>query len=138
MSYQNKIIIISLLLILIFSISTSAEKTNEEMYQDMSFRNPFIDYVEPKPEPEPGSREEQENIITFEDVKNGLPFKLNGIITSDKQRIAIVDTGDGIKFIRNYYEKDGYKITSIYADGILVQNRGFNIRLKIGGEIDEK
>lgn len=138
MSYQNKIIIISLLLILIFSISASAEKTNEEMYQDMSFRNPFVDYVEPQPEPEPGSGREQENIITFEDVKNGLPFKLNGIITSDKQRIAIVDTGDGVKFIRNYYEQDGYKITSIYADGILVQNRGFNIRLKIGGEIDEK
>lgn len=134
MYYRNKIVLITFIFILLCSIPISAEKTNEEMYSNMPFRNPFLEYVEPQQEPE----KEKEKIITFEDVKREIPFKLNGIIANQKEKIALIDTGSGVEFISNFFEKNGYQITEVYNDGIFIKNRGFQFYMRIGGEINER
>jgi type II secretory pathway component PulC len=146
----NFLLIIILIFTLTFSLTALAqeeEKENlEELYEGKEFRNPFLEYTEPEPVPQQsaanagtasGAQEPQEPVITFEMVRNGLPFNLSGIISSNRERIALLNTGDGTEFIRGYYKEDGYELIDIQADSVIVRNRGFRLRLKIGGEIDE-
>ncbi|TDP96956.1 hypothetical protein C7957_10651 [Halanaerobium saccharolyticum] len=138
----------SILLFLIFSFSLPLlAQENEEETEERVFRNPFIEYVEPAPannsntsSTNPGNNTTQraEPVITFADIKSGLPFQLDGIITSGTNRIAIVDTGDGVEFVRSSFEKDNYYISAINQDSIIVNNRGFTFQLRIGGEINER
>ncbi len=152
---KNKFLIISILIIsLVFSMTALAqEEDNEELYEGKEFRNPFLEYKEPEPVPQPdddaaasgnedaqtmdGSEEPPEPVITFEMVRNGLPFNLSGIISSNKERIALLNTGEGTEFVRGYYKEAGYEVIDIQGDSVIVRNRGFRLRLKIGGEIDE-
>lgn len=137
--------IILLIIVLTFSLTALAqEEDKEDLYEDKEFRNPFVEYEEPEPEQSradaesgDGAQEQEEPVITFEMVRNELPFKLSGIISSNRERIALLDTGDGTEFIRGYYKEDGYELIDIQGDSIIVRNRGFRLRLKIGGEIDE-
>ena len=142
---MHYILIITTIILLTFSISVLAEELNEEMYEGKEFRNPFLEYQEPAPEPQPGpnaetsaeNREPEEPVITFEMVKNQIPFSLNGIISSSTDKIALLNTGEGTQFIRGYYKEDGYELIAIQGESVIVRNRGFRLRLKIGGEIDE-
>ncbi|PUU87466.1 hypothetical protein [Halanaerobium sp.] len=159
---MNKKFIFLLVLLIssitILSFTVSAEDKNEKLYSEKEFRNPFVEYVEPVPEPPAEDNDEQaeqqtgnqaqNNVqrvnsrpappkITVEDVKNGLPFSLNGIISSNRERVALLNTGVNVELIRGNYQKDGYKIIAIKKDSVIVENRGFKLRLKIGGEIDE-
>jgi Tfp pilus assembly protein PilP len=145
----NFLLIIILIIILTFSLTALAQEEKEdleELYEGKEFRNPFLEYTEPEPAPQQssanagtagGTQEPQEPVITFEMVRNGLPFNLSGIISSNKERIALLNTGDGTEFIRGYYKEDGYELIDIQGDSVVVRNRGFRLRLKIGGEIDE-
>jgi hypothetical protein len=42
-----------------------------------------------------------------------------------------------MKLIRGNYKENDYQIISIEKESVIVQNRGFKLRLKIGGEVDE-
>jgi type II secretory pathway component PulC len=141
------ILIITLAIILTFSFTLMAqEEEQEDLYEGKEFRNPFAEYQEPEPVPQPGTaaagaggeaQEPQEPVITFAMVRDELPFNLSGIISSSDERIALLNTGDGTEFIRDYYKEGGYELIAIQADSVIVRNRGFRLRLKIGGEIDE-
>ncbi|PUU86571.1 MAG: hypothetical protein CI947_2448 [Halanaerobium sp.] len=151
-------ILIIFLIMLFFSFSVLAQNQNGEIYSGKEFRNPFVEYIEPAPEPpeeDSSSQAEQEadiqaqntavNVrkppappkITVEDVKRELPFSLNGIISSNREKVALLNTGGSVEFIRGSYQKEGYQITAIEKDSVIIENRGFKLRLKIGGEIDE-
>ena len=144
----NKFILFaSILLLLIFSFNVLAQD-NEEENEERIFRNPFVEYVEPAPEPannpnnsnsnSDNNSQRNEPVITFADIKSGIPFSLDGIITSGNNRIAVVDTGDGVEFVRSSYEKNNYYISAINQNSITVNNRGYTFRLRIGGEINER
>jgi len=143
----NKIILYTIILVLLISSINVMAQEDENDYGDKVFRNPFIDYAEPSANnssnnnSNSGSRNNNpppEPIITFEDIKRELPFRLSGIITSGNKKIAIVDTGEGVEFINSSYEKNNYRITAINRDSVTVSNRGFILRLMIGGEINER
>lgn len=134
------ILIIVLAIILTVSFTVMAqEEEKEDLYEDKEFRNPFVEYQEPEPQKEKDDAEtEEEPAITFAKVREELPFNLSGIISrSDDERIALLNTGEGTELIRGYYEVDNYELIAIQADSVIVRNRGFRLRLKIGGEIDE-
>ena len=154
------ILIIAVVVLTLTSVSVLAETKNEEIYSGKEFRNPFVEYIDPEPEPEPAPETESEANdnsaagqssnnegresqrpapprITIEDVKSELPFSLNGIISSNKTKVALLNTGGNVEFIRGSYQQEGYQITSIEKESVIVTNRGFRLRLKIGGEIDE-
>ena len=138
------IFILAILLIVLTTTVLAQEIDNEILYEDKEFRNPFIEYQEPEPQPPPtqggnnaANAEPEEPVITFEMVRNELPFSLSGIISSNKERIALLNTGEGTQFIRGYYKEDGYELIAIQGESVIVRNRGFRLRLKIGGEIDE-
>lgn len=139
----------SILFFLIFSFSLPLlAQENEEETEERAFRNPFVEYAEPAPENNSNdnsnnsgndnSAQRAEPVITFEDIKSELPFQLDGIITSGTNRIAVVDTGDGVEFVRSSFEKDNYYISAINQDSIIINNRGFTFQLRIGGEINER
>ncbi|MFW6028875.1 MAG: hypothetical protein ACOCRO_01335 [Halanaerobiales bacterium] len=149
------LILLSILFLLIFSFNALAQ--NDEENEERTFRNPFVEYVEPEPENNSNNNSNNDNnsnnsnnsensntaqrtepAITFEDIKSELPFQLDGIISSGSKRIAIVDTGDGVEFVRSSFEKNNYKISAINQDSIIINNRGFTFQLKIGGEINER
>jgi len=141
------ILLASILLLLVFSFSVIAQEDIEEN-EERIFRNPFVEYVDPAEAAannaaqgitvnnETGQRTVP--IITFEDIKMGIPFRLAGIITSGNDRIAVVNSGDGVEFVRGRYEKNNYIISAISQDSITVQNRGFTFQLRIGGEINDR
>jgi len=141
------ILLASILLLLIFSFNVIAQEDTEEN-EERIFRNPFVEYVDPAEAAatnaaqgstannETGQRTEP--VITFEDIKMGIPFRLAGIITSGNDRIAVVNSGDGVEFIRGRYEKNNYIISAISQDSITVKNRVFTFQLRIGGEINER
>jgi type II secretory pathway component PulC len=147
MNKKNLIFILIIILSFIISTSVFAENINEKIYSGKEFRNPFTDTLAPKPETAAGSNEatnvDQVNQrpvqpqLTFADIKNQIPFSLNGIISSNRERVALLNTGVNVELIRGNYQKDGYKIIAIEKDSVIVENRGFKLRLKIGGEIDE-
>ncbi|MFW5737163.1 MAG: hypothetical protein ACOCXB_07440 [Halanaerobium sp.] len=148
---KNKFLLIILIAIFIFTINfpISAENKNEDLYSGNNFRNPFEEYTEPaESEAEDGEGEESEAdddqnqnsdsaALSIEDIKTELPFSLNGIISSNREKVALLNTGDNVEFVRGSYEKEGYRVTSIEKNSIVVEKRGFKLRLKIGGEIDE-
>jgi Tfp pilus assembly protein PilP len=141
------ILLASILLLLVFSFSVIAQEDIEEN-EERIFRNPFVEYVDPAEAAannaaqgitvnnETGQRTVP--IITFEDIKMGIPFRLAGIITSGNDRIAVVNSGDGVEFVRGRYEKNNYIISAISQDSVTVKNRGYTFQLKIGGEINER
>ena len=144
----NKIILFSSILILIFfSFNVLAQDEVEET-EEREFRNPFIEYAERAAgtanntnnnnQGNNNTAQRTEPVITFEDIKSGVPFRLDGIITSGNKRIAIVDTGDGVEFVSSSFEKNNYYIAAINQDSIIVNNRGFTFQLRIGGEINER
>ncbi|SHM23966.1 hypothetical protein [Halanaerobium congolense] len=148
---MDKKILISILiiiLILISSASVFAENINDKIYSGKEFRDPFTDILDPEPETTAESSTEN-NVdqvvnqrpvqpkLTFADIKNQLPFSLDGIISSNRERVALLNTGVNVELIRGSYQKEGYKIITIEKDSVIVENRGFKLRLKIGGEIDE-
>jgi type II secretory pathway component PulC len=141
-----------------FSLSVFAQNKNQEIYSGKEFRNPFVEYIDPVPEPPAADNDKEaeqqvndteqntdnnENQkpappkITIEDVKKELPFSLNGIISSNREKVALLNTGGSVEFIRGSYQVEEYKITAIEKDSVIVENRRFKLRLKIGGEIDE-
>ncbi|ADQ14860.1 hypothetical protein [Halanaerobium hydrogeniformans] len=138
---MNKKIIILVILsfVLIFSLpfSVLAEENEKDLYSGKEFRNPFVEspviQVEREAEERPA-----EPVITFADIRRELPFNLDGIISSGTDRIALIDVGDRVELVRGYYSKDGYELISIERDSVIVRNRGFRFRLKIGGEVDER
>ena len=145
------ILLASILILLIFSFNVIAQEDTEEN-EDRIFRNPFVEYVDPAEvaaaanneaqastaNNETGQRAEPEPVITFADIKGGIPFRLDGIITSGNDRIAVINSADGVEFIRGRYEKNNYLISAISQDSITVKNRGFTFQLRIGGEINER
>ena len=138
------IFILTIFLIISVTSVLAQDIDTEILYEDKEFRNPFIEYQEPAPQPPPtqggnnaADAEPEEPVITFEMVRNELPFSLSGIISSNKERIALLNTGEGTQFIRGYYKEDGYELIAIQGESVIVRNRGFRLRLKIGGEIDE-
>lgn len=147
----NKFILYtSILLLLIFSFSVMAQEDAEEN-EERTFRNPFVEYVDPAEKAaEAAQNTEQGNaggnaagqraepVITIEDIKSGIPFRLSGIITSGNDRIAVLNTVDGVEFIRGRYEKNNYIISAISQNSITVKNRGFTFQLRIGGEINDR
>ena len=148
---NKSLLIASILILLLFSFSVLAQDGNEEETEERTSRNPFIDYVEPAPANNPNNNsssnsgnsnnntaQRAEPVITFEDIKSGIPFSLDGIITSGNNRIAVVDTGEGVEFVRSSFGKNNYYIAAINQDSIIVNNRGFTFQLRIGGEINER
>ncbi|SIQ12392.1 hypothetical protein [Halanaerobium kushneri] len=153
---KDNILIIFILVLIIFisSFSVLAENQNQEIYSGKEFRNPFIEFSEPKIEADQDTVPKNQNKavqnsgsgqttkfappkITVEDVKKELPFSLNGIISSNKEKVALLNTGGSMKLIRGNYKENDYQIISIEKESVIVQNRGFKLRLKIGGEVDE-
>lgn len=151
-------IFIILFLTFCFSFSVLAQNQNGEIYSGKEFRNPFVEYIDPVPEmpvesnsvqAEEQSDNQTQNTaaeqnrkpappkITVEDVRRELPFSLNGIISSNKEKVALLNTGGSMKLIRGNYKENDYQIISIEKESVIVQNRGFKLRLKIGGEVDE-
>ncbi|MGM0502699.1 MAG: hypothetical protein ACQERJ_09220 [Bacillota bacterium] len=140
----NKFILYtSILLLLIFSFNVMAQEDAEDN-EERTFRNPFVEYVDPAEKAAEdaaannGTGQRAEPVITIDDVKSGIPFRLAGIITSGNDRIAVVNSTDGVEFIRGSYERDNYVISAISQDSITVKNRGFTFQLRIGGEINER
>jgi len=140
----NKFILYtSILLLLIVSFSAMAQEDIEEN-EERIFRNPFVEYVDPAEAAANNAAkgnaasnaegERTEPVITIEDIKSGIPFRLTGIITSGNDRIAVLNTVDGVEFIRGRYEKNNYIISAISQNSITVKNRGFTFQLRIGGE----
>ena len=141
------ILLASILLLLVFSFNVIAQEDAEEN-EERIFRNPFVEYVDPAETAannaaqgstannDTGQRAEP--VITFADIKGGIPFRLDGIITSGNDRIAVINSADGVEFIRGRYEKNNYLISAISQDSITVKNRGFTFQLRIGGEINER
>ena len=150
MAKIKKIILFAFILLLVFSFNTAAQENNEQ--QEKTFRNPFVEYVEPtqtksvsnagannsQTDTANAAAQRQEPIITLEDVKRGVPFRLDGIITSGSKKVAVVYTGDGVEFIRESFQKDNYYISAVNQNSITIKNRGFTFQLRIGGEINER
>jgi len=135
----NKLILLTLIILLIlFSFNVLAQEDEEEN-EERIFRNPFVEYVDPaEAAANNGTGQRAEPVITFADIKDGIPFRLDGIITSGNDRIAVINSSDGVEFIRGRYEKNNYIISAISQDSITVQNRGFTFQLRIGGEINDR
>jgi type II secretory pathway component PulC len=161
------IILLIFIFIFLNSISVLAETTKQEIYSGKKFRNPFVEFADPEPVPEEPAKSETETEengeenqlnsndsaendsaqaqkqepelprITAEDIKRELPFSLSGIISSNKEKVALLSTGGNVEFIRGNYEQNGYQIIAIEKESVIVQNRGVKLRLKIGGEVDE-
>lgn len=149
-----------LVLIIIFStfisIAVSAENINQELYSGKQFRNPFIEYEEPAAEKEEkiknnevNSPEEKKTINnnqkqssdrpqrTTQDFKKSIPFSLNGIISSQNNKVALLNTGTKVEVVQKNYEYRGYRIIAVEKTSIIVENNVFKFRLKMGGKIDE-
>jgi type II secretory pathway component PulC len=136
-----KIILFASILLLVFSFNTAAQE-NGENQGEKTFRNPFVEYVETVPKAESDSNktaaQRSEPVITLEDIKRGVPFRLDGIITSGSKKVAVVYTGDGVEFIRESFQKNNYYISAVNQDSITIKNRGFTFQLRIGGKINER
>ena len=131
------LIFLSFVLIVLLPVSVLAEENEEDLYSGKEFRNPFVEAPVVQAEREAEERP-AEPVITFADIRRELPFNLDGIISSGTDRIALIDIGDRVELVRGYYSKDGYELLSIERDSVIVRNRGFRFRLKIGGEVDER
>ncbi len=111
------ILIISLFIIILFPRELPAAE----------MRNPFMDYRL--------SKEFIDEEVTLEIMKENLPFKLLGIITSNDDRIAIISTGGETKIINSTYEVDNYKLLNIGEKNILVGYQKLRAYLEIGGDL---
>ena len=131
------LLLLSFVLIFILPFSVLAEENEEDLYSGKEFRNPFVESPVVQAEREAEDRP-AEAVITFADIRREVPFNLDGIISSGTDRIALINTGDRVELIRGYYSQDGYELISIERDSVIVRNRGFRFRLKIGGEVDER
>ena len=131
------LVILSFVLIVLLPFSVLAEENEEDLYSGKEFRNPFVESPVVQAEREAEDRP-AEAVITFADIRREVPFNLDGIISSGTDRIALINTGDRVELIRGYYSQDGYELISIERDSVIVRNRGFRFRLKIGGEVDER
>lgn len=158
---NNKKIAVFIIIILFISLPVLAAKTNKELYPNNQFRNPFVKHVEEEQEMESEESKVKEDIVNnsasisgnknnsdqnsleqnrayqFEEVIQGIPFSLNGIIKSNNKNLALINNGSGTNFVNQYYQEDDYLITQINESGIIISSRGFRFRLTIGGEIDE-
>jgi len=73
---MNKKFIFLLVLLIssitILSFTVSAEDKNEKLYSEKEFRNPFVEYVEPVPEPPAEDNDEQAEQQTGNQAQNNV------------------------------------------------------------------
>jgi len=109
-----------------------------EPYEPPSYRNPFQRVSTSYSEPEVATVEEGEawwkQIAIY---KPELPpkTKLNGIVGSEKNRIAMIEM-DGKTFIAKLYDilLDKYIVKEIRRDQVILEVDDYEFSLKIGGE----
>lgn len=140
---KNNRIIIILLIILFIGFPVTAAQTNKKLYNENSFRNPFVKYVD-----EAGEVKEKKVVkekqttssaskLKLENIISAIPFSLNGIIKSGNEKIALINLGSGSEFVEEDYKNNNYLITHIHDDFIVISSQGFRIRMEVGGEINE-
>lgn len=149
---KKLILIFSIILIITLNFSVLAAN-NEKLYSGKKFRDPFAEYKEPVVEEKDlqNNNSLNENTaangqttvnptrtrITVEDVKKGIPFSLNGIISSQNNKVALLNTGTEVEIIQRNYEYNDYKVTAVETNSIVIENYGFKLRLNMGGKVDE-
>jgi len=110
-----------------------------EPYQPPSYRNPFQRVSTYSSEPEVAKVEEEEEAWWKQIAiyKPELPpkTKLNGIVGSEKNRIAMIEM-DGETFIAKLYDilLDKYIVKEIRKDEVILEVDDYEFSLKIGGE----
>jgi len=112
----------------VLSQELEEEKDMKDVYTYReSFRDPFDDYEKE----EEIFVEKKVNKITSADIRNMLPFSLNGTIGNDKKRLAIIQTNDGTKIIKKGDSIKDFKIKNIMENSILISYKGIILELKL-------
>lgn len=154
---KRLLLLILIIIFIIFSSTTvSAENINQELYSGKKFRNPFVEYEEPAVIEEENLQNNEVNSsedsitinsyqnqdfkrpqITTEDLKRRIPFSLNGIINTQNNKTALLNTGTKVEIIKKNYEYNGYRVTAVKENSVIVEYNGLKFRLNIGGKVDE-
>lgn len=157
----RQIMVLMIVISLFFVISSDSLITFAEEEPSASkktkLKNPFMDYnIQEKKSKEKnenetasgensnnnaetndGNKQYQPQPLTFAEVKSRVNFRLVGVLSSNKENIAIFKNAGSSKFIRSNREINGFSITNINEDFISLKYKNFRIRMKIGGEIVE-
>ena len=88
-------------------------------------RNPFGSIQEEQVEPE----------VTKEELT--IPFRLDGIISNGNQRIAVISTSEGPRFISNNENIGDYYISNVGDEQIRIRYKYLTVYMKIGGALVE-
>ena len=88
-------------------------------------RNPFGQVQQVQPEP----------IVTKEELT--IPFRLDGIISNGNQRIAVISTSEGPRFISNNENIGDYYISNVGDEQIRIRYKYLTVYMKIGGALVE-
>ncbi|NLM96284.1 MAG: hypothetical protein GX175_01470 [Halanaerobiaceae bacterium] len=96
-----------------------------------TFRNPFRDYRVRVQEVH------SEEVLTLAEIKARVPFKIQGIIGNNYQRIAVLDYAGKTLLIKKQTEIEGYRIIDILENGLLLLYRGVQFKLEMESDIGE-
>jgi len=116
-----------------------------------TYRNPFKDYNTKVPDVQEvikivnsGGDEERENkpieqghnepAPTEEMVRRLVPFQLTGLIGTEEVRLAIVEGPQGSVVISKGDEIEGFIISDILSNGIIVEYQGVKLTLDMGSD----
>ncbi len=121
-------LILPVLLILYINPSYAEKETEKAIYTyQQNFRNPFSEYTK--------ERVKLKNDLSIESLKSQLTFKLKGIINYGNNKIAIIDSPQKTRFIKDTYFEEGFKILNIEDDRILIKYQNISFYMMIGGKL---
>lgn len=86
-------------------------------------RNPF------------GNIQQQEPEIQKEEIT--IPFRLDGIIESGNQRLAVISTQEGSRYVSSNEKIGEYYITYVGEEQISIRYKYITVKMKIGGALVE-
>ena len=105
-------------------LAESQEIEYEQKYAyRQEIRNPFGNIQQEQPE------------IQREEIT--IPFRLDGIIENGNQRLAVISTQDGPRYVSGNESIGEYYISNVGSDQISIRYRYITVKMKIGGALVE-
>jgi hypothetical protein len=105
-------------------LAESQEIEYEQKYAyRQEIRNPFGNIQQEQPE------------IQREEIT--IPFRLDGIIENGNQRLAVISTQEGPRYVSGNESIGEYYISNVGSDQISIRYRYITVKMKIGGALVE-
>jgi len=105
-------------------LAESQEIEYEQKYAyRQEIRNPFGNIQQEQPE------------IQREEIT--IPFRLDGIIENGDQRLAVISTQEGPRYVSGNESIGEYYISNVGSDQISIRYRYITVKMKIGGALVE-